>query len=573
MAKQFNPFHHWLGFDENLSQPNHFQLFRVRPNSDDPIGFRKKIHHGAKAILAKLEQMSDEEIGERRKLHTKLRRHVVKAHSTLLDDKLRAAYLKGLRQKVRQQKGSAKPLAVPPPPQQSTAPHSQAPHQSGKGAEVNQAVSPPVTPGAPVAPVPSQQGSGILPASAPTTGAPAIPMAIPLAKTQAPAAPEFGAQPTADASPNFDNLDSGQIAVKTGRVKRKRSPLIPILLVIMTLFCIAGIGALVNNFGLKALNPGPSAKNGSAVVTPAASNNGSATRIDPVASKDPVAGNNAVPVKPDKPTLIRRHMPNDSKPESGSGSNEEPADLSVEYPEAPTTDSGSSTKESGSGSTTKESGSGSTTKDSGSTTKDPDSPMQLSSSTSLEETETHSPNASDNSESQMHSIRFLFDRAHNEMKRGRLDSATEQFKMIEAISQGGNMQGDKDAVAQQLKCGRAVVKLLDGFYDHVKAAALMYRGGQLEPEPGIIVGFVEGNETGVVMRFGQNVAIPYRSMSPGLAMTLALKKGARIVPDWRLQQAAFRIFHSERNDKSEAKTEELIALSEADGYDAVGLRS
>ena len=389
----------------------------------------------------------------------------------------------------------------------------------------------------------------------------------------------------------------------------------------MTLFCVAGIAALVNNFGLKALNPDTPAKNGTNVVTPAAPENGSAAKTDPAAEKkEPAAekktdtDGNAVPVKPDKPTRIRRTRRKDSDPEAGSGSSEESTELSVEYPEAitegpgsSTKEAGSSTKEAGSGSTTKEAGSatkeagsgsatkeaGSSTKESGSATKESGSATKNSGASvrnpylgteesSSEETQMSpeedppffpeengngSTNASQSRESQMHSIRFLFNRARNEMKRGRLDSASEQFKMIEAIVEGGKLQGGKISVAQELKNGRSMVKWLDGFYDHVKEAALMYKGGQLEPEPGIIVGFVEGNQRGVVMRFGENVAIPYRSMSPGLAMTLALKKGARNVPDWRLQQAAFRIFHSERTDKSEAKTKELIAASEADGYE------
>jgi len=229
MAKQFNPFHKWLGFDEAMSQPNHFELFRVKSNSEDPIGFRKQVHSQAKLMLAKLEEMSEEEIGQRKKLHIKLRRHVVKAHKTLLDDQLRAAYLKGLRQKVRAKKGSAKPLAVPPPQQGSVTQASKPPRKRPiieKGSS-DQTI---------------KHKSAVNLASEPD-----IPMAIPLSKPRHQATDD--SDNSANSDVNFDNLQSEEIVIRPGRVRRKKSWLIPILCILMTILCIAAISALLMNFG------------------------------------------------------------------------------------------------------------------------------------------------------------------------------------------------------------------------------------------------------------------------------------------------------------------------------------
>jgi len=50
-------------------------------------------------------------------------------------------------------------------------------------------------------------------------------------------------------------------------------------------------------------------------------------------------------------------------------------------------------------------------------------------------------------------------------------------------------------------------------------------------------------------------------------------KAVENVPDWRLQKSAFQYLHSERADESlKDEIETQIGLSEADGYDASGIR-
>ena len=488
MAKQFNPFHKWLGFDKDLSQPNHFQLFSVKSNSEDPIGFRKQIHARAKSMLSKLEQMTDEEVGERRKLHTKLRRYIVKAHETMLDDKLRAAYLKGLRQKVRDAKGSAKPLAVPPP-------------TKGNG---SQAASQTIT----HQPLPTMKGAG-----SPTikqksdvnlNKEPAVPMAIPLSKPEGHEVVDF--EDNSNGEVNFDNLSSEEIVIKPGRVRRKKSWLIPVLCLLMTLLCVAGILALVMNFGNK-LDVGstnPKASNG---AEPKVVANVEAPEKAPTADEIRKATEDLVNSKREEST----ELGSDIAPDVGS-------DLAAATPP-----------------------------------KQSRPPITLG-------------------EPQLHSVRFLFERARKEMKRGRLDSALEQYRMADSIFDGKRPDGDQGVLFDELNNGRAVIKHLEGFWGQVKHSSMKITGGELEPEPGVFIGFVEGRENDVVLRFGENVAIPYRSLRSGLAMLLASKKGAPNLPAWRLQQAAFRILHSDGSDESKAKIEELIAAAEADEYDGKALR-
>lgn len=491
MAKQFNPFHKWLGFHEDVTQPNHFQLFGVKPNSEDPIGFRKQIHSRAKLMLAKLEQMSDEEIGGRVKLHTKMRRYVVKAHETLLDDKLRAAYLKAMRQKARIAKGSAKPLAVPPPQKSSVSdPTSQT---SKKQVDPKQTMKGGSTPTI-------KQGSDV------NVQTPrAVPMAIPVSAPNVPQVNVSGSNLKEEV--NFDNLKSEEIRIRPGRIKRKRSWLIPVLCGLMTLLCIAGIGALVMNFGNQyGIGGNPD------VVDPV----DPANPVDPAAAKaeDPSAELTPDEIRKETEKLVNAKREELSEKNAGSFSN------------------GSD---------------------------DIPAPIRLSDPITL-------------SDPQLHSVRFLFDRARREMKRGRLESASEQYQIVESIFDGKRPGGAQAVFDAELNHGREVIKFLEGFWAQVKRSSQKITGGELEPEPGVFIGFVEGRENDVVLRFGENVMIPYRSLRPGLAMMLASKEAAPNVPAWRLQQAAFRIVHSDGSGSAKSKIEMLISDAEADGYDGSPLR-
>ena len=491
MAKQFNPFHHWLGFDENLAQPNHFQLFGVKPNLEDPIGFRKQIHTRAKSMLKQLEVMTDEQIGERRKLHTKLRRHIVKAHETLLDDQLRNTYLKGLRQKAREAKGSAKPLAVPSPKVNSPAIDQNA-SQTGKFESMTM----------------KQTSSKTIKQSSDVDNvvekAPAIPMAIPLSKPTAQDTPDVSSDEV-----NFDNLKSEQISIRPGRIKRKKSWLMPILLVIMTLFCIAGIGALVTNFGnMFSLNkPTPTPK------------------VDP----DPA------------PAVETNGFKNVETETLANFPTREEIKKATEDLVNSTPENGAMKKKLGSD-----------------TADTPPSPPQTTTAVAL-------------TDSKLHAVRFLLSRARKEMVRGRLESASDQYKSIRSIV-GGVLPPEQAAINAEIKNGRGMVKHLVSFYDQVKLSAKQITGGELEPEPGVLIGFVEGRENDVVLRFGENVEIPYRSLRPGLAMALATRKAAPNLPAWRLQEAAYRLVHSDGSAETKATIDALLTASEADEYDVSAIR-
>lgn len=487
MAKQFNPFHHWLGFDENLTQPNHFQLFGVKSNLEDPIGFRKQIHARAKAMLKQLEGMTEEQVDGRRKLHTKLRRHIVKAHEILLDDKLRAAYLKGLRQKAREAKGSAKPLAVPSP-KVNSADVDQSASQTGKHESMTMKH---------VSSKTIKQSSDVELASG---TAPAIPMAIPLSKPAAHNMPDVSSGDEV----NFDNLKSEEISIRPGRIRRKKSWLIPILLVIMTLFCIAGIGALVTNFG------------NMFTVTP-----------KPTPSVDPA-------------TVVGI--------EAAEPQTETPANFpSREEIVKATEDLVNSTPKAGG------------------------SESQLGSDTAVPPPAPQNPTAVALTDSKLQSVRFLLSRARKEMVRGRLESAFDQYKSIGSLV-GSGLPPEQATIAAEIKNGRGMIKHLVSFYDQVKFSSKQINGGELEPEPGVLIGFVEGRENDVVLRFGENVEIPYRSLRPGLAMVLATRKGAPNLPAWRLQEAAYRLVHSNSSAETKAKIEALLTASEADEYDASAIR-
>ena len=84
MAKQFNPFHSWLGIDERLGVPTHYQLLGVKPKVVDLDQFREQVEKNYKSVLAKLDSMSAAEIGSHQKLHARLVAHVDKARKTCL---------------------------------------------------------------------------------------------------------------------------------------------------------------------------------------------------------------------------------------------------------------------------------------------------------------------------------------------------------------------------------------------------------------------------------------------------------------------------------------------------------
>lgn len=484
MAKQFNPFHHWLGFDEDLTHPNHFQLFGVKSNLEDPIGFGKQVHAQAKKMLKQLEQMPEEEIGDHHKLHVKLRRHIVKAHDILLDDKLRSAYRRDLRQKAREAKGSAKPLAVPPPksPPKSSTPQKVDDAASQVGASEKK-----------------KPKSSIVSADAKRS---AVPMAIPLGD----------AASTGQGS--FDQSNSEQIVIKPAIVKRKRSWLVPVLILIMTLFCIAGIGALVRNFTLDL----PVASTSGSDLTDVDTEDQQRQTQDQIrkATQELV---NATPEGVDE----------EDDPEAKSDADAD-ADADAE---------------------------------SMAKSESMDDPIKDKSESTSEPL----------SDSQRHSIRYLFERARKEMKRGRLESASEQYQVVDAMTGDGPLHVDDALITAEIKNGRGMIKHLEGFWDQVKRSSQKITGGELEPEPGVVIGFVEGREEDVVLRFGENVSIPYRSLRPGLAMLLAGKKAAPNVPAWRLQEAAFRLVHFNGSDTTKAKIEELVSASEADEYDGSAIRA
>ena len=545
MAKQFNPFHHWLGFDEKLRSPNHFQLFGVKPNSDDPIGFRKSIHTRAKAMLKKLELMTDEEVGERRKLHTKLRRHIVKAHETLLDTKLQEAYLKGLRQKARAAKGSAKPLAASPPKISPSVLDTEAASQTGSFDSMTMKESSPTIKQPSDAAEP--QSEVVNPPSdtnLPQGQTAAIPMAIPLSKPDTP----NNFEPPSDASPpgtgpNFENLD-GEILIQPAKLKRERSWLIPILMVIMTLFCVAAIGALVTNFG-NILTPKPKPEENTI-----AGSNGTTENPKPVVPfTDPDAApfanedaeDPAIPPTPDEIKKATEDLVKTMPDENGTVTD---VDVSTDQPPV-------------------------------------DNPFGT---TPVADPEPKSATLAD---SQLQPIRFLLARARKEMVRGRLESAADQYKMAQAIIvenlqidpsifndkiKISGLDEDQTAIVSEIKNGFGMVKHLNGFWEQVTRSAQKFTGNELEPEPGVFVGFVEGRPSDVVLRFGENVAIPYRSLRPGLAMTLAPMKAVPNVPEWNMQEAAFRLIHSDGSDKAKAKIEALLASAESYEYDPSAIR-
>jgi hypothetical protein len=212
MTKQFNPFHEWLGFDESVTKPHHFQLLGVKTMIEDPIGFRKKVHTQAKKLLNQLEAMSDEQIGSRTKLHTRLRKHIVKAHDILQDDQQRKAYLKTIRAKSRLHKDS-KPL-------ESTAPLIPSPSQLASAKKSSSAKKP-------SAPEPQKTEA--------KTDQTVIPMAIPLQR-------EIEAEIEESSSETSPPNIAVQYQKRTSTInKRKRSLIVPILCVLMLLLSVAGL--------------------------------------------------------------------------------------------------------------------------------------------------------------------------------------------------------------------------------------------------------------------------------------------------------------------------------------------
>ena len=165
---------------------------------------------------------------------------------------------------------------------------------------------------------------------------------------------------------------------------------------------------------------------------------------------------------------------------------------------------------------------------------------------------------------------FLIRRARREMKRARLESASEQYSLAEKILSVG---AEEAKLTQQIADGRAMIEHLDGFWKQVVKSSRTYDGDDLSPAPGVTVGFVEGRPNDVVLKIGgQVVGIPYRSLRPGLAMVLASQMADASSADWLMQQAAFRIVHSNGTGRSSSKIETQLAEAAESGQSTKQLR-
>ncbi len=507
MSDKFNPFAAWLGMDEENYLPNHFQLFGVKSVSEDPIGFRKKVHTRAKSMLAILEGMSEQEIGDRAKLHVRIRKHVVKAHATLMDDKLRAAYLKQLREKAREGKAS-QPLATPSPQK----------------------------PLKPTAVKPSMPVAMKAPAAEAEAAAPAVPMAIPLKNVATPAAPAAG---SGSDEPDFSGLASERISIRPRRIKRKQSRLIPVFCVVMAVFGTAILVYLLTNFPTR-LNEFLDGKDSQ--PQPTATND----------SETGIADKGADGLRKSVESAVNSR---DSVPEL-----KDPGNIKVNMDGV-----GSGNSEASSSDSDSDSGSGS---DSNSQPK----PNAGSDTKPAAAAEPESPAAVTLTGPQLHSVRYSLKRAHRAMRRGRLAHA--QRMLIAAESQiGGALQGEQSVLQKRLDDSRKFLELVRGFWKQVKSSSRKITVGEVQLDSGRIIGFVEGREQDVVLRFGENVEIPYQSLRPALAIKLAEMNAIKNVSDWRLQKSAFQYLHSQGAAESlQEEIETQIGLSEADGYDVSAIR-
>jgi len=418
MSDKFNPFAAWLGLDKGDYLPNHFQLFGVKPISDDPIGFRKTVHSKAKKMLAKLEGMSEEEIGEHAKLHVRVRKHVVKAHATLMDDKLRATYIKQLREKVRQKK-AGQPLATPPPQKTTSSPP---PKKKSQPAILQPSTSEVLS---------QPHTSEIIKGSASGIDATdlALPMAIPLKKETVVAAD------SESDGPDFSGLANEEISIKPGRVRRKKSWLIPALGAVMAVFGVAVIGYLVMNFpnrldeliGKKDPDPQP------AVV------NDTETEVDPAAKPESSAEE------------LRNSVENAANSGDAVPELKDPGNINVDM------DGGN-----------------------GSAAKSDPPPAEP-------ETEMLSPVTL--SGPQLQSIRYTLKRAHRAMRRGQLSRAAGLLDATQSQI-GGMLQGEQVVLKKRLDDSRNFLELVQGFWKQVKSSTMKITAGELKMDSGQIIGFV-----------------------------------------------------------------------------------
>lgn len=594
MAKQINPFHSWLGIDERLGVPTHYQLFGVKPKFDDLDEFRKQVEQNYRSLAAKLDGMSAAEIGSHQKLHARLVAHVAKAHKTLLDDQLRTSYLNSLRNKVRQKKAARTEASKMSSSKEKrdVAAKSRTETQASKTFKQSS-----------MGTIKQSRVESVAKQAVETPAKnAAIPMALPVAKsatvpTARPTATPVNTRETASANHHkeamivaeIDQLESQArseaIMIRSLRSQRKKSYLMPILIAAIGMLVFAGLYGLISgsDYQLSLSGTPEEQSNDSADEIPLEVTSESApaqhlemaegsvaegrdTRDDiadssgtraPREASAPAGASDSLredDVEPN-PSAAMGAAEMDSMPESV-----EPLDAGtlVLEPAASDTDSVDRPMEPDSGLVLTEDHSGA--------------------SESMEETATPAmkevpdPEFLSAEEGSFAAAGFFVGRARSEMKRGRVDSAREQLRLAEKLI-GGATGKNSVAVSEAISDGQSVAGVLDGFWSQVVSSGRSYEGINLQPAPGTIVGFVEGRESDVVVKIGgETFAVPYRSLRPGLAMELASKGAVSDVSRWGLQQAAFRIVHASGSAKSTQAIEALLSEAESAGLSTDPLR-
>lgn len=557
MAKKHNPYQLWLGLSPKFSNPNFFQLLGVDPRCKDEGDIKKKATAAAKSLVQKLkavEVKTEAEKNIKQKMHAK----IVLAHQTLTSPAKRQQYLKTMLAKASAIEASAvEGSAVEGSANTAITPASTASTNASQT---------PASP-APATPVQSSQDTPPVskqPTEIPTEIPTAIPMAMPVTTPSAPVptpaneVPDFSLDagidaPARNSEPDFDALASEPV-VKVYATKRKtsRSWLVPLVVLVLIVGGIGGLVSMLTKYsnvfelipGLKDKIENVAANDQNPATPGTAANSDVLTNPENLdgegsgasALKVPDSPVHAIEYKGDEdpemalpkegmPPLVKRPVGSATKPAGGL-----------------TEPGGSRTK------TGQELPNGKETVD------DVDAkPLPAEELTTIRLA--------------IHRSRDALLRQHSEMARHFNNDARNVLKRL-AVTGVHSVPPSQQGLIAAVDNNDQVIDWVDDFWKQVKSASIEMAGGQEVVVGNKTMGLVEGRNKDVVLRIaGQNEFIPYRDLTPLLAITIGDMGSMKSVPRWNLAKAAYLgVMAEQYNDVLSLQARFLNQLK-IDGFD------
>ncbi len=562
----FNPFHHWLGLRENVTNPHHYQLLGIKPADDKSV-----LTQAAKQRLLSLKnadrdvkELSPEQVDA---LIEKVRKRIVTAHKVLTDPDLRSEYDKKLKAKFA--KAKSVPASELKKDESNEKKPDQVRHQMTKpvdGSETKKGSSTerknPAVPMIPVSSEPSEsdllppkiaqdvvhrpsnntQPSNVTIDLPPETSQStekgtsaaepaAIPMAVPIAQSPE-AVPNNSSSPTVPSVAVAIPVDDMSTPVlptaatlepvttpsndfistpiqKRPSSRRKRSMAVPIISSVLAVGGIIGLVLFLLNYQRFFSTP-----------TVADNDTNTPAKVLNEQKDDLDTSNSLADVKPPQQTPADKPSAADDNSSSLSNVVDDPFTSSD---------------------------------DSKSTTAKPKTVRNLDFRDHVQ-------------------FRQAMNGARWAMIRRDQASTIRSIQNAQGLFEGlsdDQRWSDEDAKLKELvESTNDVMKLLEGFWTQVVTSAESLQGGAEIEVGGSILGFVEARKGLIILRnAGANVPYAYEFLPAGLAKRIAEMGAKEDVPTFNMQLAAFYAVHVPIDKSYSDKAISLAEKAEADGHD------